>query len=447
MNRRMVSLSSIFLKTCAVVLVAFSVTAHAAEKPQSSKNTLDAKDVKRFSSVIVHIQKYYVKDVESQALMENAIRGIVSGLDPHSAYLDEQAYKELMQSTSGEFSGLGIEIVSEGGLIKIVTPLDDTPASKAGLESGDYILAINGAPVSEMTLTDAVRKMRGKVGASVVLTIVRQGKKQPFDVKIVREKIKIQSVKSKVLENGFGYIRLSQFQDPTAKKLRAAVKSLEKESHGKLRGLVLDLRNNPGGLLESAVDVADAFLNHQDTDEHDRKIVYTKGRTEDSNYMGHVKTPDILDGKPLIVLINNGSASASEIVAGALQDYKRAVIMGEPSFGKGSVQSIIPISQTQAIKLTTALYYTPAGREIQAHGIYPDILVEDLKLSKKNGDEAVVFQPLKESRYKRHLKGKNEDKAMITKNQSELAQDDYVLFEALNLLKAMDALNRSIAKD
>jgi carboxyl-terminal processing protease len=379
---------------------------------------------------------------------------MLSGLDPHSAYLVPEDYKQLQQGTSGEFGGLGIEVGMEDGFVKVISPIDDTPASRAGIEAGDLIIRLDDTPVKGMTLADAVKLMRGKPGSDIVLTVVRSGRDGPFKITITRDIIKVLSVRNRMLEDGFGYLRITQFQTRTGEYLRDAINKLKEEaSNGRLEGIVLDLRNNPGGVLSAAVSVSDAFLT-------DGIIVYTDGRLEDSKLKFNAKPTDVMDGAPIVVLVNGGSASASEIVAGALQDHKRAVIMGEKTFGKGSVQTILPMENGSALKLTTARYYTPSGRSIQAEGINPDIQVARLQVTRP---EVAVSLRVKESDLPKHLRGSDEkdsetkpeesrdeakireqEKAARDKDTSEgLASSDYVLFEALNLLKGITILRKS----
>lgn len=405
------------------------------------KNKASDDDINRFTNTIVLIKDFYVKKVGDRSLLDDAIRGMVSGLDPHSEYLDSDAYKTLLMTTSGEFGGLGIEVMPEYGILKIVSPIDDTPASKAGLKAGDYVVAIDNKLVSEMSLQDAVDKMRGKPGSPVTLTILRKGEKAPINFKLVRETIHIASVKSKMLDNNFGYIRITQFQEPTGKLLVNAINDLKSKNNGKLNGLVLDLRNNPGGLLDTAVQVANTFLDSKGlNNKYKDVIVYTEGRLPEAQYTAKATGNDLLGGAPIVILINNGSASASEIVAGALQDYQRALIVGTTSFGKGSVQTVIPLDKTHALKLTTALYHTPAGRIIQNVGIVPDVQIDDLKIAPKNTDQDLsMIEPIKEYQLKNHLKGA-ESSALppgLAQYDVSLANTDFQLFEALKILRTV----------
>jgi carboxyl-terminal processing protease len=372
--------------------------------------------------------------VADSALLENAIRGMLSGLDPHSAYLDQEEFKELQVGTSGEFGGLGIEVGMEDGFVKVIAPIDDTPAQRAGIQAGDLIIRLDDTPVKGLTLNEAVKLMRGKPGTVLKLTVVREGMEQPLKVDIKRDVITVKSVKQRMLEKGFGYVRISQFQSKTAENMVDAIDSLKKEAGGSLKGLVLDLRNNPGGVLNGAVAVSDAFLKKG-------LIVYTEGRVNDSKLRFNATPDDILDDAPMVVLVNQGSASASEIVSGALQDHKRAIIVGSRTFGKGSVQTILPLSNGTAVKLTTARYYTPSGRSIQAEGIEPDIALDPVRVSAVESS----FEPIKESDLSGHLMNgngkkpgkKDGEKTRDKEEEKSLAQTDYQLYEALNLLKGL----------
>jgi carboxyl-terminal processing protease len=427
-----------------------------AEKPapegKAETNQLPYEGLKTFSEVYGRIKQDYVEPVKDDKLLEDAIRGMLTGLDPHSAYLDKEQYDELKVGTTGQFGGLGIEVGMENGFVKVIAPIDDTPAQKAGVKAGDLIIRLDDKPVKGLSLNDAVKIMRGEPGSPIVLTIVREGAEQPIKIKLVRDIIKVKSVKSRMLEEGYGYVRLSSFQAKTGESMVDAIAELNK--NGKLKGLVIDLRNNPGGVLNAAVTVSDAFLD-------EGLIVYTDGRIEDAKMKFNATSGDMLDGAPIVVLINAGSASASEIVAGALQDHKRAVIMGEKTFGKGSVQTILPTSSGGAVKLTTARYYTPSGRSIQAEGIAPDVPISRLKLEAAAQSE---FGPLKEADLTNHLEnpkaGSKKDKESALKDappvkeppktreelEEALALQDYPLNEALNLLKGINIMTRSGAK-
>lgn len=422
-----------------------STTTPASADKDKAQGVND-EDINRFTNTIVLIKDFYVQPVGDKTLLDDAIRGMVSGLDPHSEYLDNEAYKTLLMTTSGEFGGVGIEVTPEYGILKIVAPMDDTPASKAGIKSGDYIVAIDGKLVSEMSLQDAVDKMRGKAGSPVTLTVLRKGEKAPLTFKLNREIIHIASVKSKMLDNNFGYIRITQFQEPTAKLMRDAILNLRSKNQGNLKGIIIDLRNNPGGLLETAVQVVNNFLDVKKlNNKYNDVIVYTEGRLPEAQYSAKASGADILNGAPIVVLINGGSASASEIVAGALQDYHRAIIVGSTSFGKGSVQTVIPLDKTHALKLTTALYHTPSGRVIQNIGIVPDVRIEDLKVVKNKTDEDLaMIEPIKEYQLKNHLQGTSPaNNTLLENSEITLANDDYQLYEALKILRTIYMLDKS----
>ena len=398
---------------------------------ENTRATLPIEELRTFSDVFGRIKNDYVVDVDDKELIEHAIRGMLSGLDPHSSYLDAEQFTELQVGTTGQFGGLGIEVGMENGFVKVIAPIDDTPAQRAGVQAGDLIIRLDDTPVKGMTLNEAVKVMRGKPGSDIELTIVRDGLDQPLNVTITRDVIKVKSVKARMLEPGFGYLRISQFQSKTAENLVDAIDDLKKENGGPLKGTVLDLRNNPGGVLNGAVAVSDAFLDKG-------MIVYTEGRIADSKLRFNATPDDVINGAPLVVLVNQGSASASEIVAGALQDHKRAIIVGSKTFGKGSVQTILPLSSESALKLTTARYYTPSGRSIQAEGITPDIELDRVKFTSVERK----IEPLKEADLSRHLSngdggkhGKSADDDDDT--GKSLAADDYMLYEALNLLKGL----------
>ncbi len=425
------------------------LTAFTAEDTTTTNNNSTAtkriplEDVQRFSNAIGEIKKYYVKPIDDKELFDNAIRGMLSGLDPHSSYLDAEEFKELQTSTSGEFGGLGIEVTMEDGVVKVITPLVDTPAFKAGIKSGDYIIKLGKQSVQGLTLKDAVNLMRGKAGSTIDLTVLRKGATKPLSFSLIREVILIKSVKSKMLSDGYGYIRLTQFQALTGKDMLQAIDQLKQQSNGKLKGLVLDLRNNPGGLLDTAIQVSDAFLS-ADKSGKQEMIVYTEGRLPGSKFTALANPGDILDNAPMVVLINNGSASASEIVAGALKDNKRALILGTKSFGKGSVQTVLPLDGKTGIKLTTALYYTPSGVSIQAKGIVPDIVVDEVEIPKAAGKktDATGFS---EADLSGHILNKNTPEnagAKAAVPTEDLLHEDYQLYAALTVLEGMALANR-----
>ena len=430
---------------------------------------LPIEDLRAFSEIFGKIKSDYVEPVEDKKLITEAINGMLSGLDPHSAYLDNEAFKELQVGTQGEFGGLGIEVGMEDGFVKVVSPIEDTPAFKAGIKSGDLIIKLDDSPVKGMTLNDAVKKMRGKPGTDITLTVVRKGEAKPLVISLTRAVIKIKSVKHKLVEPNFGYVRLTQFQEHTGENMVAALKELQEQNkQSPLKGLILDLRNDPGGLLNTAVAVSGAFLKPGEL------VVYTDGRTEDAkmrltNAREHYLRPGESDylkilpawakSVPLVVLVNGGSASASEIVAGALQDHRRALVVGTQTFGKGSVQTILPLNNGTAIKLTTARYFTPSGRSIQAKGITPDIVVEEATISTSDGAKSEV----READLEKHLSNNQEgDAGKADKLKSDKAKDpgsdakkddkaklepgevvsknDYQFNQALTLLKGLSLL-------
>jgi carboxyl-terminal processing protease len=410
-----------------------------ADKNPIVKPDLPIDDLRAFSEIFGRIKSSYVEPVEDKVLLENAIRGMLSGLDPHSAYLDLSEFKDLREGTSGEFGGLGIEVSMEDGFVKVVAPIDETPAAEAGVKSGDLIIRLDDTPVKGLSLAEAVEIMRGEPGSKIILTIIREGADKPLKLELTRAIIKVKSVRTETLDTGYGYVRISTFQSPTGENLRDAINQLKVDNGGKLKGLVLDLRNNPGGVLDAAVEVSDAFLNKG-------MIVYTEGRIEDSDQKFHAKPGDMLNGAPIVVLVNGGSASASEIVAGALQDHQRAVILGTKTFGKGSVQTVMPLTNDTAVKMTTARYYTPSGRSIQADGIEPDIKLDALQVSaaEDNG-----FQPLREADLSRHLENglleeteSGETPSAEEEEKQPLALRDYPLSQALNLLKGMSIMSK-----
>jgi carboxyl-terminal processing protease len=426
----------------AIALLIATPVLHATEqavqnKAQPAQSSEDAaplplEELRTFAEIMDRIKTAYVEPVDDKTLLENAIKGMLSNLDPHSAYLDPAEFADLQQSTSGEFGGLGIEVGQEEGFLKVISPIDDTPAAKAGILPGDLIIKIDGEPTKDLDMTEAVNKMRGKVGTSILLTIVREGA-QPFDVELERAVVKVKSVKSQLLDEHYGYLRIAQFQVNSGEEVGNALAQLRKQNDGTpLRGIILDLRNNPGGVLQAAVEVSDHFLSKG-------LIVYTKGRIANSELRFSADAADASDGVPLVVLINGGSASASEIVAGALQDHKRGVLMGTDSFGKGSVQTVLPLNNERGLKLTTALYYTPNGRSIQAQGIVPDIVVRPAKITSEQDSEY-----FKEADLAGHLGNGNggADKPSINKGKAAAAlprpqDDDFQLSQALSLLKGL----------
>jgi len=398
----------------------------------SSKENLEPRlplnELRIFAEAFNRISSNYVEEIDDRTLLENAIRGMLSQLDPHSAYLDKESFKDLQESTTGNYGGLGIEIGMENGFVKIIAPMDETPAARAGLESGDMIVQLDGSPVKGMSLTEAIEAMRGEPGSDITLTVVKGGQSSPSELILTREVIKVASVRQRYLEEGYGYLRIAQFQSGTGDEVAKAIIRLKDE--GDLAGLVIDLRNNPGGVLQSAVEVSDIFID-------DGLIVYTAGRENNVEFEYNATGTDSIRGVPVVVLVNEGSASASEIVAGALQDHGRAIVMGTTTFGKGSIQTILPLNHDKAIKLTTARYFTPSGKSIQAEGIVPDIWVARSKVTPIKSNP---FR-LKEKNLPKHLDRGTDQANTETKDNEkqniDLAVQDYQLNEALTLLKGL----------
>ncbi len=420
-----------------------STTVRIATSPdeQSDQNTADKSKLKArlplnelriFAEVFNRVSAHYVEEIDDRTLLESAIKGMLSQLDPHSAYLDKESFTSLQETTAGNYGGLGLEVGLEDGFVKVIAPMDDTPADKAGIESGDLIMQLNEKPIRGMSLPEAIDSMRGEPGSQIKLTILREGDPAPSEITLVREVIKVPSVRQRFLEKGYGYVRIAQFQSRTGNEVAEAVNELAEE--GDLRGLIIDLRNNPGGILQSAVEVSDIFVD-------DGLIVYTTGRVSNSELQFNATTPDKIEGVPIVVLVNRGTASASEIVAGALQDHGRAVIMGTSTFGKGSVQTILPLNNEKAIKLTTALYYTPSGRSIQAEGIIPDIWVDRSTVTPIKRDS---WRPI-EKNLPKHLVNNNEESVEETRDRANLrlARQDYQLNEALTLLKGLNIFSKT----
>jgi carboxyl-terminal processing protease len=419
-----------------------------------------------FGATLQAIREFYVDPVTDDTIVKNAVSGMLTNLDPHSDYLDEQDFADLKAMTDGHFSGIGVEITVDNGALLVISPIDDSPAQKAGIKAGDYIVKINGTAVEGLSLTKAINMMRGPKGAKITLTIIRKGSAQPLTFTVTRDNIKLQDVKTKFLNNHYAYIRISVFEEKTGAHLRDAVKKLFKDHPGQIYGVILDLRNNPGGVVQAAVDVANVFL---DVDKvgYNKLVVYTKGRVPEAQFAGYVTGHDMFNGMPMVVLINSASASASEIVAGALQDDHRAVLVGIQSFGKGSVQTVFPLPGGKtAIKLTTARYYTPSGRSIQAEGITPDVKVNEYSIpdTVKAPDNDVV----READLSTHLQGGENDttigktttlpatgmntsgvanlEAILNGNKDNkaLIYTDYQLNQGLNILEALHAANQTV---
>jgi carboxyl-terminal processing protease len=418
----------------------------------------DYESIELFTDVMAIVKKSYVEEVDTKKLIYGAINGMLASLDPHSSFMPPDSYKEMKIDTKGAFGGVGIEISIKDSILTVISPIEDTPAFKAGIKAGDQIFKIDDKFTKDLNITDAVKRMRGQKGTKVILTIMREGFDKPQEFSLMRDIIQVKSVRSKLMEGGYAYIRIAQFQEKTDEDMARFLKSLKEENKGELKGLILDMRNDPGGLLEQAVRVAEHFV------EEGKMIVYTEGREKDSKMQFVARKGSKEPGYPIVVLINGGSASASEIVAGALQDHKRAIVMGTQSFGKGSVQTIIPLSDESGLRLTTARYYTPKGRSIQAKGITPDIIVERLELPKESAGKK-DFMHLSEKDLENHfegedkgapqdakkeekkdvkqedLKGDKKDKQAVLKPEDAL-KSDYQVLRALDLLKGWDILKQ-----
>ncbi|WP_026988530.1 S41 family peptidase [Fodinicurvata fenggangensis] len=425
----------------------FLISAPAFSQDEENDDTY--KQLKLFGEVFERVRADFVEEVSDRELIEAAIEGMLADLDPHSGYLDSESFKDMREQTRGEFGGLGIEVTMEDGVVKVVSPIDDTPAFRAGVQAGDLITHIDGEPIMGMNLNEAVKLMRGPVDTNIEVTI-RRGNEEPFDLEITRDIIQVQSVRSRV-EEDIGYIRLTSFTEQTMSGLEEAFGEIRDELGDDMKGIVLDMRNNPGGLLDQAISVSDAFLDRGE-------IVSTRGRTEDEAQRWNAEGGDMAEGLPIVVLINGGSASASEIVAGALQDHRRAIVLGTPSFGKGSVQTVIPLSGNGAMRLTTARYYTPSGRSIQAKGIEPDILVEQARLEKLDNGRI-----RREEDLPRHLENdfdngvpteietpdsqeqgnsEDEEEPMVSPEDQGDPEQDYQLARALDLLRGLSLLSQ-----
>lgn len=427
-----------------VMLSGQSFASGTPEEEETLAPRLPLNELRVFAEVFDRISDAYVEEIDDRTLLENAIKGMLSQLDPHSAYLDIDTFSDLQEDTTGNYGGIGLEVAMDGGFLRVISPMDGTPAEQGGIEAGDLIVELNNTPIKGMSLGDAITNMRGAPGSEITMTIVREGTPTPKELTLIREVIKVASVRSNLIEDDFGYIRIAQFQSGTGPEVEKAVEEMQED--GKLDGLILDLRNNPGGVLQSAVAVSDVFIS-------EGLIVYTSGRLANSDLRFSATTPDATDGVPMVVLVNEGSASASEIVAGALQDHSRAIVMGVSTFGKGSVQTVLPLNNEKAIKLTTALYFTPNGRSIQAEGIVPDIWVDrstvtkiksnpfrikerDLAKHLENGNSASKDKSEGQEEEDANAEAKKKDKTV------DVASTDYQLNEALNLLKGLKILGR-----
>lgn len=440
MSRRIVPFFVLLLLTVILTLPVVESKAQDERTANTSAETEEDpyKYLKLFGDVFERVKGLYVDEITDKELIEKALDGMLTGLDPHSGYLNSDSFDDMKVQTRGTFGGLGIEVTMENNLVKVVSPIDDTPAYHAGVKAGDLIVQLDGKPVSGMSLNDAVDQMRGKVGTTIELTILREGVAEPLKIKIKRDIIKIRSVRHRV-EGDIGYIRITTFNQQTEPGVKAAIRDIKAKLGDKLLGYVIDLRNNPGGLLTEAISVSDAFLDKGE-------IVSTRGRQEADTKRDNATPGDLAEGLPLVVLINGGSASASEIVAGALQDHRRAVVMGTPSFGKGSVQTIIPLPENGAMRLTTARYYTPSGRSIQAKGIVPDIIVEPAKLENLENTETVKEADLQgalknaspaSTTTKEGEEGDNTNNLKL----SDETREDYQLLRAIDLLRGVALYN------
>ena len=416
-----------------VVVIGFGVQHRCAAESGN-----DYESIELFTDVLKIVQKNYVEEVDTKKLVYGAINGMLSSLDPHSSFLPPDMYKELKIETKGSFGGLGIEITVKDGYLTVISPIEDTPAFRAGIKAGDQILKIEEKLTKDMTIIDAVKRMRGPKGSKVTITIMREGFDKPKEFTLVRDIIQVKSIKFKTLDDGYGYVRIAQFQEKTDEDLLKALVALKAENAGSLKGLILDMRNDPGGLLDQAVRVAEHFIAEGEL------LVYTEGRDQDSKMRFTSRKGKKEIGYPMVVLINGGSASASEIVAGALQDHNRAVILGTQSFGKGSVQTIIPLSEDSGLRLTTAKYFTPKGRSIQAKGITPDIIVESLEITAAEKKDTLS---IREKDLDNHFSTEDSEEKVGKKDQplpaykiDEKFKDDYQMLRALDLLKGWEIL-------
>ena len=457
-SKKRVIMGCAILITALVIFIGTSTQNHSIAEGKGS----DYESIELFTDVMAIVKKSYVEEVDTKKLIYGAINGMLASLDPHSSFMPPDSYKEMKIDTKGAFGGLGIEITIKDGILTVISPIEDTPAFKAGIKAGDQIFKIDDKFTKDLNINDAVKRMRGQKGTKVILTIMREGFDKPQEFPLMRDVIQVKSVRSRLMEDGYAYIRIAQFQEKTDEDLARFLKSLKEENKGELKGLVLDMRNDPGGLLDQAVRVAEHFV------EEGKMIVYTEGREKDSKMQFVARKGSKEANYPIVVLINGGSASAAEIVAGALQDHKRAIVMGTQSFGKGSVQTIIPLSDDSGLRLTTARYYTPKGRSIQAKGITPDIIVERLELPKESAGKKDTMH-LREKDLENHfegedkgapkdakkeemkdgkkddkkddLKGDKKDKQPALKLEDAL-KSDYQVLRALDLLKGWEILKK-----
>lgn len=399
------------------------------------QDEIPLEEVKKFTTVMQRIKNLYVNETSDSELFDNAIKGMLHNLDPHSAYLQADAFAALQSTTRGNFGGLGIRVTTENSYIKVIAPIDGTPAKLAGIQTGDYIIKVDNTAMYNLGISEAISLMRGDPGSSVKLTIIRKAKENPLEFTMTRELIAIPSLKYDLLADNYGYIRISQFQGNTASEFITAVNLLNKTSNYQIKGLILDLRNNPGGLLDAAIEIADALI-HNDEQGKEEVIVYTKGRSVSSDFTAVASSGDLLQGRPIVVLINAGSASASEVVAGALQDNKRAVLAGSQTFGKGSVQTFLPLDEHSGMKITTSLYYTPSGRSIQAVGLQPDITLADQEVTESTAEL------VSENNLANHIEQADKPTKKLKQAIANPLLDDYQIKQALNLLKVMHISQR-----
>ncbi|MEE4254721.1 MAG: S41 family peptidase [Desulfuromusa sp.] len=418
-----------------VFLLIFCCSAAVFCDTASANDKDEYQNLEIFTDVLSLIRSSYVEKVDMEELIYGAIRGMLSTLDPHSSFLTPEMYEEMQAETHGEFGGLGIEITIKDGNLIIVSPIEDTPADAVGLQAGDQIIKINGKPTRDIEIMEAVRMMRGPKGEAITISIQRSGVTDLLDFTIVRDLIQVQSVKSRLLQSHYGYVRVSQFQDRTGTDLKESLMRLRQESGEQFQGMILDLRNNPGGLLDQAVEVADLFLSQG-------LIVYTEGREPEAQMKFSARQDGTEPEYPLVVLINGGSASAAEIVAGALQDHSRAIILGEQSFGKGSVQTIIPLDDNSGLRLTTARYFTPSGRSIQARGISPDIAVSQLKFQRLENEGPPLREEDLENHFQPSTQQQSGENHNILKESVSEEQEDTQLQRAIDLLKGINILKQ-----
>ena len=421
------------LSCCAVALAADADNKAAKPATDPAKAGVSLDDIRRFTAVFDLVKQAYVEPVDDKALMAAAVRGLLAGLDPHSEYLDQRAMNELSEDTSGSYDGLGLEVLSVEGTLRVIAPIDDTPADRAGIKPGDIITRIDGKAITTDNANEAASMLRGKSGSSIMLSVLHEGASVPIDLSLKRETIKVSSVRVRALDPGYVYVRIAQFQEETGAELKSKLAKF-RTKHEPLRGAVLDLRSNPGGLLTSAVEISDDFLDNG-------TIVSTRGRLKQTELSFSATAGDVLDGAPVVVLVDNGTASAAEIVAGALKDNHRALLMGRRTFGKGSVQTVLPLDDMHAVKLTTARYFTPSGTSIQAAGIQPDIELADLKLSVRDAPPSLITG---ERDLPGHLKGEHEKDKRTEKAAARDSYDDYALSEALNLLKGLAMQHKTL---